>query len=322
MPLVPGHALFVVNPLTTRVPTGADRAATSRKRHPTSGCSIKRPACRVPHAMEPPSPYHLRSARRALPARPARVPVRPTGARGVVPHGSPRRHQRGANADARLHPIIPEGSVPVATPPTATSGLDYSHGQPFDTVLRGYERRQVDDFVAKSNDEIIRLKEDLAEAQRQRRLATEHAEATERELRELRELQGKSAHAEPIAVEDSFGYRAEKLLRMADQEAADMRAGATRDAQAVEAAARRRVEEQLRAAEAQAEDIRARAGAETASRQKQVSQEAARLDRVYRSMKGEIQRLAELLNAEAQRPDPDGGAARPDEPTSGTAANT
>jgi hypothetical protein len=51
-------------------------------------------------------------------------------------------------------------------------------------------------------------------------------------------------------------------------------------------------------------------------------QEAARLDRRYRSMKGEIQRLAELLNAEAQRPDPDGGAARPDEPTSGTAANT
>jgi cell division septum initiation protein DivIVA len=207
----------------------------------------------------------------------------------------------------------------VATPPTATSGLDYSHGQPFDTVLRGYERRQVDDFVAKSNDEIIRLKEDLAEAQRQRRLATEHAEATERELREL---QGRSAHAEPIAVEDSFGYRAEKLLRMADQEAADMRAGATRDAEAVEAAARRRAEEQLRAAEAQAKEIRARAGEEAASRQKQVSQEAARLDRVYRSMKGEIQRLAELLNAEAQRPDPDGGPARADEPSPETAANT
>ena len=96
VPLVPGHASFVVNPLTTRVPTGADRAATSRKRHPNSGCSIKRPACRVPHAMEPPSPYHLRSARRALPARPARVRIRPTGARGVVPHGSPRGHQRRA----------------------------------------------------------------------------------------------------------------------------------------------------------------------------------------------------------------------------------
>jgi cell division septum initiation protein DivIVA len=217
----------------------------------------------------------------------------------------------------------PEGSVLVATPPTATSGLHYSHGQPFDTVLRGYERRQVDDFVAKSNDEIIRLKEDLAEAQRQRRLATEHAEATERELREL---QGKSPPAEPIAVEDSFGFRAEKLLRMADQEAADMRACATRDAQAVEAAARRRAEEQLRAAEAQAKEIRARASEEAseeaASRQKQVSQEAARLDRLYRSTKGEIQRLAELLNAEAQRPDPDGRPARADEPSSGTAANT
>jgi cell division septum initiation protein DivIVA len=207
----------------------------------------------------------------------------------------------------------------VATPPTVTSGLDYSHGQPFDTVLRGYERRQVDDFVAKSNDEIVGLKEDLAEAQRKCHLATERAEATQRELRELR---GKSAHAEPIAVEDSFGYRAEKLLRMADQEAADMRASATRDAQAVEAAARRRAEEQLRAAEAQAEDSRARASQEAASTRKQASQETARLDRLYPSIKGELQRLAERLNTEAQRPDPDGGPVRADEPTSGTAANT
>ena len=36
----------------------------------------------------------------------------------------------------------------------------------------------------------------------------------------------------------------------------------------------------------------------------------------------ETARLAELLKIEAQRPDPDGGPARADEPTSGTAANT
>jgi cell division septum initiation protein DivIVA len=123
-------------------------------------------------------------------------------------------------------------------------------------------------------------------------------------------------------AEDSFGFRAEKLLRLAEQEATDMRTGATRDAQAVQAAARRRAEEQLRAAEAQAEDIRARASKEAADAEKQVSQEAARLDRLYRGTKGELRRLAELLNTEAQRPDPDGGAERADEPTSGTAANT
>jgi hypothetical protein len=123
-------------------------------------------------------------------------------------------------------------------------------------------------------------------------------------------------------AEDSLGFRAEKLLRLAEQEAADMRTGATRDAEAVQAAARRRAEEQLRAAEAQAEDIRTRVGEEAASTQKQASQETARLDRLYRSTKGELQRLVELLNTEAQRPDPRGGPARADQSTSGTAANT
>ena len=90
----------------------------------------------------------------------------------------------------------------------------------------------------------------------------------------------------------------------------------------MQAAARQRAEEQLRAAEAQAEDIRARASEEAASTQKQVSQQAARLVGLYRSTKGELQRLSDLLNIEAQRPDPDGGPARTDEPTSGTAANS
>ena len=96
-----------------------------------------------------------------------------------------------------------------------------------------------------------------------------------------------------------------------------MRTCATRDAEAVQAAARRQVEEQLRAAEAQAKDIRARASEEGARAEKQASQEAARLDRLYRSTKGELRRLAELLNTEAQRPDPDGEPAQADEPRSG-----
>jgi hypothetical protein len=128
----------------------------------------------------------------------------------------------------------------VATPPTATpSGSSHSDMQPFDTVLRGYERRQVDEFVARSKDEIAQLKDNLAEAQRKRRLATEHAEATERELRDLRT---KSAHSEPRAVEDSFGYRAEKLLRIAEQEAAEVRTHASRESAAIVEQARTEAE--------------------------------------------------------------------------------
>ena len=119
----------------------------------------------------------------------------------------------------------------MATPTTATpSGSQNSASMPFDTVLRGYERRQVDDYVTKQKDEISKLKDDLSEAQRKRRLATEHAEATERELREVR---AKSAHSEPRSVEDSFGYRAEKLLRIAEQEAAEVRTHASRESAAI-----------------------------------------------------------------------------------------
>jgi hypothetical protein len=122
----------------------------------------------------------------------------------------------------------------VAAPATSTAPstpvAPGSGGQSFDTALRGYERRQVDEFVAERQKEVSRLRVELAEAQRQQRLATEHAEATETELRELR---AKSAHVEPKSVEDSFGYRAEKLLRMAEHEAAEARSHASRESAAI-----------------------------------------------------------------------------------------
>ena len=128
----------------------------------------------------------------------------------------------------------------MATPPNATqSALAYSHGQQFDTVLRGYERRQVDEYVSRAKDEIAKLKDELTESERKRRQADEHAEATERELRDVR---AKSAHAEPRAVEDSFGYRAEKLLRIAEQEAAEVRAHASRESAAIVEQARTEAE--------------------------------------------------------------------------------
>ncbi len=113
-----------------------------------------------------------------------------------------------------------------ATTPTAP-GTD---GPTFDTALRGYERRQVDEFVVDRTKEVARLRSELAEAQRQQRLAVEHAEGTENELRELR---AKSAHVEPKSMEDSFGYRAEKLLRMAENEAAEARGNASRESSAI-----------------------------------------------------------------------------------------
>ena len=64
----------------------------------------------------------------------------------------------------------------MATPTTATPSGSQSASLPFDTVLRGYERRQVDEFVAKQKDELAKLQDELAEAIRKRRLANEHAD--------------------------------------------------------------------------------------------------------------------------------------------------
>lgn len=112
--------------------------------------------------------------------------------------------------------------------PTPSPGADppTPDVRTFDSALRGYERRQVDQFVADRTEEVARLLRDLAEAQRQRRLATEHAEGTERELRELRATMV-AGGAE--GSRNSFGYRAEKLLRLAEQEAAEARNHATRE---------------------------------------------------------------------------------------------
>ena len=128
-------------------------------------------------------------------------------------------------------------------------------------------------------------------------------------------------HYDPDApAEVSVGFRAEQLLRLAERETAEMRTRATRNAEAVEAAARQSAKEQLRVAGKQAEALRSRASEEAARAKKQASQEAARVGQLYRSMKGELRRLAEQLNAEAQRPDPDGAFASADELDSGTAS--
>ena len=168
----------------------------------------------------------------------------------------------------------------MATPTTATpSGSPNSASLPFDTVLRGYERRQVDEYVAKAKDEVAKLKEELAEAQRKRRLANEHAEATERELRDVR---AKSAHSEPRSVEDSFGYRAEKLLRIAEQEAAEVRTHASRESAAIIEQARteaekhrHEVEQSLIARASVLEQQAAQRTAELQEREQQISDQLA-----------------------------------------------
>jgi hypothetical protein len=178
----------------------------------------------------------------------------------------------------------PATSTTSSTPPTSTSSSSSPSSAPsgtespqqqFDTVLRGYERRQVDEFVVERNKELAWLKMELAEAHRQRRLATEHAEGTEAEMRDLR---ASSAHSEPAAIEDSFGYRAEKLLRMAEQEAAEVRTQASRESAGIIEQARteaekhrHEVEQSLIARASLLEQQAAQRTAELQEREQQIS---------------------------------------------------
>lgn len=95
-------------------------------------------------------------------------------------------------------------------------------GTPFDVVRRGYDRDQVDA-------QLRELRERLSAAETARVTAEQHARATEDELRTAR---AKGAGGEP-APSESFGFRAEKILRLAEHEASDVRARAAKEATAV-----------------------------------------------------------------------------------------
>ena len=164
-------------------------------------------------------------------------------------------------------------------------------------VLRGYDRIEVDEYIAALLEENSALRRELdsraSRAEQQPQAAPTGAPAAPQ-------------YDVDTPAEDSFGFRAEKLLRLAERESAEMRTRATRDAEAVEAAARRRSEEQLRAAEKEVEAIRSSAEQDALKVKKQAALEVSRLTNLHRSTKGEIRRLSQLLNAELERPDPEG----------------
>jgi DivIVA domain-containing protein len=170
----------------------------------------------------------------------------------------------------------------------------------FDMVLRGYDRIEVDEYIEKLLEENAELRRELASAP-----APAPARAAEPERPAQREELSPQHYDVDTPAEDSFGFRAEKLLRLAEREAAEMRTRATRDAEGMEATARRRAEEQLRAAERESEQIRAQASAEAVKLKKQATQEAARVSHLHRTTKDELRRLAGLLNEELKRPDPE-----------------
>lgn len=130
--------------------------------------------------------------------------------------------------------VAPKASSDRVPQHTSTDDETHQAGLPeipeqrrFDVALRGYERRQVDQHLHQLERQVGSLRAQLTTSERLRNQAQEHANATETEMRAL---QAQKLYGEDPAPEDSFGYRAEKLLRMAEHEAADVRAKAAKEA--------------------------------------------------------------------------------------------
>src|SRR5215469_16320824 len=122
----------------------------------------------------------------------------------------------------------------------------------FEMQMRGYSRRQVDDFVARRNNEIRELEQRLARA-------LDESEHLRRELSTVRQqaLAGRPAHEE-------VSERIAQILKLADDEAkaqknkadddiAKLRADAQQEAERVRVEAREQAERLLTAAQEQAE---------------------------------------------------------------------
>jgi cell division septum initiation protein DivIVA len=193
----------------------------------------------------------------------------------------------------------------VAGPATANPPLSTPDGaeQPFDTALRGYERRQVDDFVAARSKEVARLKSQLADERRQRQAATERADAAATELREVR---ARSAH-EPADPQESFGFRAEKLLRMAEQEAVEIRSNASRESASIIEQARKEaeqhrheVEQTLISRASLLEQQAAQRSSELQEREQQVADQLAAAREQADQMHAAASRAAERLRQESE----------------------
>jgi hypothetical protein len=236
------------------------------------GRSGARFARTVPERVDEPRP-----AAGSAPALPAAPSVGRTGA---------RFHHAAAAAAA-------------AGPP---AGVDLS----FAVVLRGYDRGEVDAYVRSRDAQERRLRSALGLAEQRRDEAVAHAEATQVENDRLREA-GQPSRPD----ESSFGPRAERLLRLAESEAADIRAQAARDAaelgeriqQAAEAQ-RHAVEQSFVARAAELEDAAARRAAALQEREDELLLQLAAIraeaDRVNTAALRDADRLRREAEAAAE----------------------
>lgn len=212
------------------------------------------------------------------------------------------------------------GDVPVERPASTREHVDTSReaavdrldrkdlkNAPFDVALRGYDKRQVDERIRF-------LAAELGAAEHALRATQARAAALENELYQVRSgpggvhpgpSPGGSGPAEAAAADASFGARVEKILKMADEEAREVRDQASADASALIEQARSEAEEHGKRAaqeaasrQAEAEKATASAAYEADQLRKTAGQEADQLRRTAAKEAEDVRKVARAQAAQ------------------------
>jgi cell division septum initiation protein DivIVA len=174
----------------------------------------------------------------------------------------------------------------------------------FDLVFRGFDRGQVEAALGRQTQVIEELQAKLDAAEQMMRQTTQQLRALETERASSPDDRGSPAPS-------GFGPRVERLLRMAESEAADLRSRAVRDAtelmersRAEAELHRHAVEQALIARVGELEELTARRNAECQEREDQVarrlSDAQAEADRITAAAAREAERLRHEMAAAAE----------------------
>jgi DivIVA domain-containing protein len=184
------------------------------------------------------------------------------------------------------------------------TGIGLHDGGRFSIALRGYDRVEVDECLARIAGTVSSLQAAIGGARRPEP-PSPSSEQRNPTVPRAAQQDGRPQATGQLSGEDGFGARLEKIMVLARQEAAEIRAGATAEARqlveqgrAAAAERERELQQQRRQAEDEVAELRGRVEQEMASARERAAQELERL----RTLEAEARdRLGQLIHVLAEQ---------------------
>jgi cell division septum initiation protein DivIVA len=217
--------------------------------------------------------------------------------------GAPVADESVSQSGPRFGSIVPRGGAPTAAPDPVPAAS-------FGTARHGYDRAQVDRYVADLTARVTAADERRLDVTRRLSAERQRAEQVETELRETRTaLQSGPQEAPAPAPENhvGFGHRAERILRLAEAEAHEVRTSAATEAatllertHAEAEAHRHEVEKGLIARAAKLDEEAAQRSAELQAREQKLVEDLDAARREAELLRGAARREADELRRDAE----------------------